>query len=74
MKGPKGYIAGGAQYTYEVAPLGQEVLLLTCGGVCTKGKWFGGFGEFFWGWAPLPSRDRLLEEQLGLSSTFKEIG
>lgn len=73
MTSPKGYVAGGAEsYRYEVAPFGQEVLLLTCGGVCTKGKWYGSYGKFFWGWAPLPSRDRLREAELGLSPTFKE--
>ncbi len=70
---PKGYVAGGAQpFKYEVAPLAQKVILLTAGGVATIGTWYGPYGKYFWGWAPLPPRNRLLEEQLGLSSTFKE--
>lgn len=70
---PKGYVAGGDQrYLYEVAPVGQLVLLLTSGGICTKGIWYGPYGKYFWGWAPLPTGDRLLEEQLGLPFKFEE--
>lgn len=70
MSQTKGYVVGEAQgFTYEVAPLGQKVLLLTKGGVCVEGKWYGEFGEFFWGWAPLPFRDHEREAELGLRST-----
>lgn len=67
---PKGYVSDEAnEYRYEVAPLGQTVLLLTRGGICTKGVWYGAYGQHFWGWAPLPKRNKALEELLGLSST-----
>lgn len=67
---PKGYVAGGGKYTYEVAPLGQKVLLLTAGGVCVEGIWYGAYGQYFWGWAPLPLRDKQVEEALGLGRAF----
>lgn len=64
----KGYIAGGGAYSYEVAPKGQTVLLLTRHGVCIKGTWYGAYGEHFWGWAPLPVRNKEREAELGLTS------
>lgn len=64
---PKGYVAGGGQpWIYEIAPLGQKVLLLTRGGVCVVGQWRGQVGEAFWAWAPLPKRDVQREAALGL--------
>lgn len=64
----KSYIAGGEQeYIYEIAPAGKECLLLTRDGVCVKGQWRGRFGEFFWGWAPLPKRNKQREAELGLA-------
>ena len=66
---PKGYVAGGDQeYRYEVGPLGQKVLLLTIGGVCTIGQWSGSFGQYFWGWAPLPTRNKQAEEAHGIGA------
>jgi hypothetical protein len=66
---PKGYVAGGLEgFRYEVAPLGQKVLLLTRGGVCVEGRWYGAYGQHFWGWAPLPPRDREIEARLGLQT------
>ena len=68
---PKGYIVGEAQgYRYEPAPLGQKVLLLTRGGICTIGQWQGALGQYFLGWAPLPFRDQQREAELDLE--FKE--
>lgn len=64
---PKGYVTGTRQgFTYEIAPLGQKVLLLTRGGVCVEGKWYGAYGQHFWGWAPLPYREHETEARLGL--------
>lgn len=66
---PKGYVSDETnEYRYEVAPLGQTVMLLTRGGVCIKGVWAGKFGQYFWGWAPLPRRNKAVEERLGLFS------
>lgn len=63
----KGYVAGGAEaYRYEIAPLGQKVLLLTTTGTCVVGTWYGPYGKHFWGWAPLPKRDKDQEKALGL--------
>jgi len=62
-------VAGGAEgFRYEVAPLGQKVLLLTKGGVCVSGQWYGTYGQYFWGWAPLPSRNRAEEARLGITT------
>ena len=66
---PKGYVAGGAEgFRYEMAPMCQKVLLLTTGGVCVTGQWYGKYGQYFWGWAPLPSRDREAEARLGITT------
>lgn len=74
LPSPKGYVAGGAEgYRYETAPLGQKVLLLTIGGVCTIGQWYGAYGQYFWGWAPLPSRNREIEAQLGVTSSLANL-
>jgi hypothetical protein len=73
LPSPKGYITDDTQeYRYEVAPLGQKVLLLTMGGVCTIGQWSGTYGQFFWGWAPLPKRNKQREEALGLSPSLQK--
>lgn len=62
---PKGYVAGGDQeFLYECAPKGQKVQLLTRGGVCVHGQWYGDYGQHFWAWAPLPKRNKALEESL----------
>lgn len=62
-------MAGGAEkFRYEVAPLGQKAQLLTIGGVCVVGHWYGKYGQYFWGWAPLASRDREAEARLGITT------
>jgi hypothetical protein len=53
-------------WRYEVAPHGKTVMLLTTGGVSTKGKWEGDYGVHYKAWYPLPKRDKELEKKLGL--------
>lgn len=37
---------------------GAKVLLLTVGGVCVTGHWYGDLGEAFVAWSPMPKRGR----------------
>lgn len=43
-----------------------KVQLLTVGRVAVHGHWYGELGEAFIAWAPMPRRDKRLEEELGL--------
>lgn len=52
-------------WRYSEAPSGVIVMLLTVGGVATKGKWTGEYGEHFKAWFPLPKRDKAKERELG---------
>ena len=46
---------GDIYWRYEVCPsLGANVLLLTIGGVCVSGQWYGPLGYAFKAWCPLP--------------------
>ena len=39
----------------EVCPSrGAKVLLRTIGGTCVVGQWYGGYGEAFTDWSPMP--------------------
>lgn len=52
-------------WRYSKPPNSVTVMLLTVGGIATKGKWEGEYGEHFKAWFPLPKRDKLKELELG---------
>lgn len=53
------------EWRYEVAPKSDsKVHLLTVGRIATHGNWSGGYGQYFIAWAPVPKRNKALEEQL----------
>ncbi len=53
----KDYVAGQAYWRYEVPPeRGAKCLLLTVGGVCIVGRWYGELGENFVAWSPMPKK------------------
>lgn len=61
------YVAGGDEYNYPglgdpKPPGGADVLLLTIGGVCIRGKWKDDGNVI--GWAPMPKRNHERERQL----------
>lgn len=63
----KGYVAGGDCYLYPAAgdkppPKGADVLLLTVGHICIRGKWTNDGSVI--GWAPFPKRDKDKEKLL----------
>lgn len=66
----KSYIAapaGEVYWRYEIpGRTDAKVLLLTKGGIAVTGNWYGGLGESFMAWAPLPKRDKEQEARLGL--------
>ena len=65
----------GMSWRYEVAPLGQTVLLLSAfGNVINKGTWAGSYGEHYKAWLPLPKRDKAIEEKLGFITRPKTQG
>lgn len=48
---------GDLYWRYEPCPIASaKVLLLTVGGVCTIGQWYGAPGEHFQAWCPLPKK------------------
>lgn len=51
-------------WLYKDPPRGSKVFLLTRGGIATTGLWMDGA---FIAWHPLFKRDKVIEEQLGLS-------
>lgn len=44
--------------------MGAKTLLLTIGGICLTGNWYGALGENFVAWAPLPQRDKAAEARI----------
>lgn len=56
--------AGDIFWRYTVPETTAPLLLLTRGRILTKGCWLGALGEFFVAWAPVPKRDKDLEERL----------
>lgn len=52
-------------FRYEVPPLTDaKVQLLTVGRICVTGNWYGHYGEAFIAWAPLPKRNKAIEQDL----------
>jgi hypothetical protein len=52
------------EWRYEVAPnRGAKVQLLTVGRIAVHGNWYGAYGEAFIAWAPMPKRNKELEDQ-----------
>lgn len=50
---------GDLYWRYEVCKhRGAKVLLLTIGGVCIVGSWYGDYGKSFVAWCPLPKRSK----------------
>lgn len=46
---------GQLYWRHEVCPhAGAKVLLLTVGGTCVEGRWYGPLGYAFTAWCPLP--------------------
>lgn len=46
---------GDLYWRHEVCPHGgAKVLLLTTGGVCVIGQWYGKLGQYFTAWCPMP--------------------
>lgn len=64
----KSYVAGRCEWNYDMAtsPTGKRCLLLNAGGVAVIGTAPGRGETFFKAWAPLPKRDKALEESLGI--------
>lgn len=58
MTNAKTHIAahpGHLYWRYSLCPhLGSKVLLLTVGGICVVGSWYGKYAESFIAWCPLP--------------------
>lgn len=56
----KAYIAaapGEIYWRYEVCPhIGSKVLLLTTGGICIIGHWYGELNKTFVAWCPMPKK------------------
>lgn len=53
-------------YDMEAAPAGQRCLLLNAGGVAVIGQGKPHAPGYFRAWAPLPKRDKAMEESLGI--------
>lgn len=52
-------------WRYEVAPrTDAKVWLLTRGRIAVPGNWAGAYGESFIAWAPMPKRDKDIENRL----------
>lgn len=56
--------AGGVYWRYNVPNTIGTVLLLTIGRTAMKGQWSGELGQYYVAWAPLPKRDKVLEDRL----------
>lgn len=57
--------AGEVYWRYEVpSDRGAKMLLLTVGGICVSGRWYGALGENFLAWSPMPKRNRDAERSL----------
>lgn len=54
----KSYIAakpGQVYWRHEKCPhRSSKVLLLTVGGICVTGSWYGDVGQYFLAWSPMP--------------------
>lgn len=64
----KSYVAGVCEWNYDMqtAPVGKRCLLLNAGGVAVIGLVPSREYSFFKAWAPLPKRDKVKEESLGI--------
>lgn len=57
--------AGEVYWRYEMPEdRGAKVLLLTIGGICVLGRWYGALGQYFLAWSPMPKRNRDVERRL----------
>ena len=65
----KTYVTGVCEWNYDMrnAPTGKRCLLLNAGGVAIIGVAPGRGDTFFKAWAPLPKRDKEVEQKLGVS-------
>lgn len=70
----KSHITGSGEqlnWRYEIAPNSDaKVYLLTIGRIATTGSWHGAYGQFFIAWAPMPKRNKELEDRLVLEGVI----
>jgi len=60
-------------WRYEVpSRTDSKMLVLTIGGMCVVGSWYGRLGEHFIAWSPMPKRDHVLESVLGVDCAWAQ--